>query len=198
MTNNNVNNLDDDSIEMRILGYIGSKILNRGIHYYYERPWNNFFHRNTMFLMAETFIFFSLILIIRNLHFFNIIIDNQLAIHYTKLLYDLYCYLTLLHTVLMSYFWSQSCNYVIKPYIVNIYHGLITISLITGFRNYIYQHQIIDLCLLIAFLIGLYQKNKLLIIAYKAIYSNLTPIMKKYLFFYLFTIIFNLLIYSFM
>ena len=98
----------------------------------------------------------------------------------------------------MLYFWSKSCNKTIKQYVVKIYHGLIFVSIISGFRNFIYQHIIIDIILLILFSILIYQKHKIIIFAYKAIFMNLTPIMKKYLFFYIFVSIVNLTIYTIM
>lgn len=189
------NNRNNRDISGKILKYIASRLFNKTLNYYYEQPWNDYFYRNTFFLIIETIIVLFLLTIMKNIHFFSNI-EDKTAIYYTKLLYDIYCYITLLHTVLMLYFWSNSCNTTIKPYIANIFIATLSLSIITGFRTFIFQHSIIDIILLLGFCVIIFNKYKLFVIAYNAIYTNLTISMKKYLFFYLLMIVLNLIIYT--
>ena len=164
--------------------YTLSLIFNRGIEHFYERPWISFFRRNTIALIVET-----LLLII-----IQYIIPEHIALFYT-----VYSYICLLHPALLMYSWQKMLpvNSVLGQKIRLIYLGFLLLIAVIGFRNFIYQHLVIDLILVVIGFLEVYQNREKLLITLRLIYSNLTPIMKKYLLFYMIINLTNLMVFTF-
>lgn len=168
-----------------MVSYLKNLLIKNSLEHFYERPLVEFFTKCTFYLAIET----------------SILLITQLIYPASKLYYQLYCYICLLHTLIIGYYW-----HLILPgsHLKFCYHRIYRIILIIiinlGLRNFIYQHYVVDIFYSIIIgkiiIIDIYPNQRKIGDILSLIYSNLTLKIKKHMFFYLLINMINLLIYN--